>query len=216
MPEFNNSTDPITWVAVLYARRDSVYKAIEGCEVWDAERDARNFPGGMPVVAHPPCRAWGALAHMAKPRAGEKELARSAVRVIRENGGVLEHPFRSCLWPDQQLPALGERDAWGGFTLAIPQLWFGHCMDKATKLYICGCEPRELPDIPLSLASPTHAMGGKWRFDLKKREARDGTLREDARATTLREGTPPRFALWLVAVARLCRPFRLDRPPGAG
>ena len=193
-------------VAILYARSDSIYKTMPGCDVYDATRDARKFPGGMPVVAHPPCRAWGALSHMAKPRPDEKDLARHAVKVIRENGGVLEHPFASKLWPDQNLPAIGKRDAWGGFTVAIPQLWFGHCMDKATKLYICGCEPKDLPEVPLSFATATHAMGGKWLFDVKKRLGRDGIIREDARSGKQREGTPPAFARWLVDVARVCRP----------
>jgi hypothetical protein len=49
-------------VAVLFARSDSHYKALPGVDVWDSERDARKWLGGSPVVAHPPCRAWGALA----------------------------------------------------------------------------------------------------------------------------------------------------------
>ena len=191
-------------VAILYARSDSIYKTMEGCDVWDATRDARKFPGGMPVVAHPPCRAWGALSHMANPRPDEKDLARHAVKVIREYGGVLEHPYASKLWPDQKLPALGKRDEFGGFTVAIPQVWFGHCMEKNTKLYVCGCEPKDLPEIPLSFATATHAMGGKWLFDVKKRLGRDGIMREDARKGKDREGTPPAFAKWLVAVARQC------------
>ena len=96
-------------VAILYARSDSIYKTLEGCDVWDATRDARNFPGGCPVVAHPPCRAWSALAHLAKPRPDEKDLARHAVKVVRECGGVLEHPISSRLWADQKLPQPGER-----------------------------------------------------------------------------------------------------------
>jgi hypothetical protein len=35
-------------VAVLFARADSVYKALDGCDVWDIERDARRWPGGSP------------------------------------------------------------------------------------------------------------------------------------------------------------------------
>lgn len=54
-------------VSVLYTRSDSVYKTL-GVDCWDMERDARLFPGGNPIVAHPPCRAWGQLSHMAKPR----------------------------------------------------------------------------------------------------------------------------------------------------
>ena len=41
-------------VAILFARQDSNYKAMAGTDVFDIDRDARNFEGGMPVVAHPP------------------------------------------------------------------------------------------------------------------------------------------------------------------
>lgn len=86
---------PEPTVAVLFARADSVYKTLPGTDVWDAARDARNWPGGVPVVAHPPCRAWGRLAHMAKPKPDEKDLARWAVAQVRRFGGVLEHPAAS-------------------------------------------------------------------------------------------------------------------------
>ena len=33
----------------------------EGFDCWDIERNALNWPGGNPIVAHPPCRAWGQL-----------------------------------------------------------------------------------------------------------------------------------------------------------
>jgi len=76
-----------TAVAVLFARRDSIYKTMPDCDVWDIERDARKWPGGCPVVAHPPCRAWGQLSHMANPRPDEKELAIFAVDQVRKFGG---------------------------------------------------------------------------------------------------------------------------------
>lgn len=91
-------------VAVLFARADSVYKSLPGCDVWDAERDARRWPGGAPLVAHPPCRAWGRLRTFARPAEGEEDLARWAVGQVRRWGGVLEHPATSRLWADQQLP----------------------------------------------------------------------------------------------------------------
>ncbi len=55
-------------VAVLFARADSHYKALQGVEVYDMERDARTYDGPWPVVAHPPCRAWGRLRQFANPR----------------------------------------------------------------------------------------------------------------------------------------------------
>ncbi len=46
-------------VSVLFARSDSIYKTLDGCDVWDIERNALSWPGGNPVVAHPPCQRWG-------------------------------------------------------------------------------------------------------------------------------------------------------------
>lgn len=79
-------------IAVLFARSDSIYKSLPGCDVYDIERDALTWPGGSPVVAHPPCRAWGSFAWRARPREGERECAPWAVEQIRRHGGVLEHP----------------------------------------------------------------------------------------------------------------------------
>ncbi len=101
-------------VAVLFARHDSIYKSLPGCDVWDIERDARTWPGGTPIVAHPPCRSWGTFRHVAKPVDGERELALWAVDQIRRYGGVLEHPARSALWREKPLPEPGQRDDWGG------------------------------------------------------------------------------------------------------
>jgi len=190
-------------IAALYVRRDSIYKDM-GLDCWDFERDARNWPGGVPCVAHPPCRAWGVLSHMANPRPGEHHCARIAVWQVRENGGVLEHPKGSKLWKDQSLPEVGERDRWGGWTMIVPQRWWGHPMMKETRLYIVGCEPKDVPEVPYTMEPATHAMGGEWLPDIKKRRGRDGVIREDARAGKVREGTPPDFARWLVELARRC------------
>ena len=61
-------------IAVLFARNDSRYKQLEGYDVYDIDRDARNYNGTNPVIAHPPCRAWGRLSHMANPRPDEKDF----------------------------------------------------------------------------------------------------------------------------------------------
>lgn len=145
---------PCSPVVVLFARADSIYKSMPGLDVWDMARDARKFRGAGPVVAHPPCRAWGCLRAMAKPRPDEKDLALYAVNQVRLNGGVLEHPAGSTLWPVAKLPEPGDRDAWGGFTIVVPQFWWGHQANKATRLYICGCGPGDLPPVPLVLVKP--------------------------------------------------------------
>ena len=172
-------------IAVLFARVDSHYKAIPGCDVYDIERDARTWPGGCPVIAHPPCRAWGGLSHMAKPRPDEKDLARFAVRKIREFGGVLEHPKKSKLWADQSLPAPGCFDEFGGWTLPIFQQWFGHRAEKATLLYIVGCNPCDIPEMPMVLGEATHTIASS-----KARQRRDHPLYRPEVTKSERERTP--------------------------
>jgi len=94
-------------IAVLFARDDSRYKELDGYDVYDIHRDARNYCKNYPVVAHPPCRAWGMLSHMANPREGEKQLAYLALAQVRLNGGILEHPAGSRLWKEAPLPLAG-------------------------------------------------------------------------------------------------------------
>lgn len=184
-------------VAVLFARADSNYKMLPECDVWDAERDARNWPGGCPVVAHPPCRAWGQMRHFARPRPGEREHALWAVEQVRRWGGVLEHPKGSLLWPEAKLPAPGERDERGGWTLPIFQHWWGHKAAKATLLYIVGCAPADVPQMPMYLGDSTHVIAQSRRRQ-KLRLRPEVTKAE-------REHTPPALAQWLVELAAKCK-----------
>lgn len=184
-------------VAALFVRRDSVYKSL-GVDSWDADRNALLWPGGSPIIAHPPCRSWGQLSHMAKPEEGEKELAIWAIGLIRRWGGVLEHPRASKLWKELRLPLGEERDEFGGFTMSVDQSWWGHRARKTTLLYICGCERNEVPAIPLNFTPPTHVISSEirkgqpgWKPRVTKRE---------------REATPSDFAKWLIELAMKCKP----------
>lgn len=168
-------------LSVLYARSDSVYKKLPVCDVFDLARDARTFSGSTPVIAHPPCRLWGRLRTFSTAPESEKELAFHAVDCVRRNGGILEHPASSKLWPAAGLPLPGVRDSFGGFTLPVLQSWWGHKAPKATWLYIVGLEPRDLPAIPFELGAPS---GRIENFCTKQREA-----------------TPEALALWLVDLA---------------
>lgn len=186
----------MTAVAALFVRHDSVYKALPGVDAWDAERDALRWPGGMPAVYHPPCRAWATLRHHAKPREGEKDLALWSVAHVRKYGGVIEHPHRSTLWPVAGLPVPGQRDQWGGWTLTVDQHWWGHRAQKRTRLYIVGCEPGDIPVMPMVLGEATHTVG-LWSGRNKK------TCRPCISKPEY-EHTPPEFARWLVELARRC------------
>jgi len=195
VPGGGDEKDETMTVDVLFARSDSIYKSL-GCEVWDLERDARLYDGRNPVVAHPPCRAWGSLSYWAKPRSGERVLARIALEWVRRNCGVLEHPQRSKLWLTEDLPVPGLIDAWGGFTFPVDQNWWGHKARKRTLLYVCGIRPSDLPPIPLDLRGPTHSMG-LWSGRDRKRALPTVPKNEF-------DATPIAFAKWLVAVAEGC------------
>ena len=149
-------------IAVLFARQDSRYKQLDGYDVYDIDRDARHYAADYPVIAHPPCRAWGMLSHMANPRPDEKDLAWFALDQVRKNGGVLEHPTGSRLWKEGKLPLMGQGyDDFGGFTLEVDQYDFGHVAHKRTKLYICGITIEQLPELPpKNLAIPTRSICG--------------------------------------------------------
>ena len=147
--------------AALFCRRDSAYKKREAWDVYDADRDALTFEGGMPVVCHPPCRAWGVMSHMAfrkKDWSGqdtealeaEKELARWAVREVVQNGGILEHPAGSKLF--KEIPLLAEHPE---YILEIDQYDFGHVAHKPTKLFIYGVHKFQFPPLPQKRTEPT-------------------------------------------------------------
>lgn len=185
--------------AVLFAHKTSIYKGIAGLDVWDRERDALNYNGNLPVIAHPPCRAWGRLSHMANPRLGEKDLAHFAVMNVRLYGGVLEHPAYSKLWSAAQLPSPGEIDAYGGFTLPIYQSDFGHRAQKVTWLYIVGISPDQLPKPYIVLGEVTHTIGKcKTKHKPQKKEVNKSE----------REKTPLLMALWLVKLVQLISEHR--------
>jgi hypothetical protein len=192
----------VTRVAALFVRADSIYKTMEGVDAYDMERDARTYDGPWPVVAHPPCRSWATLRHCAQPRPDERNLARLAVAMVREFGGVLEHPHRTTLWEAQRLPEVGERDAFGGFTLVIDQHWWGHRAQKRTRLYVVGCEPVEVPILPLRLGEATHTVG-LW-------SGRDKNTCRPSIGKREFESTPPELAAWLVETARRCAVNELE------
>ena len=182
-------------VAVLFARADSIYKTIPGCDVYDIERDALSWSGGCPVIAHPPCRAWDQLSHFAKPRPGEKELAVWAVAQVRKWGGVLEHPRSSRLWPTVGLPMGEAVDELGGFTLSVDQFWWGHRARKRTFLYCAGLRRVDLPTMPIVLGeAPCTVHSGTPTGKPPRNNAPEISHVE-------REQTPPALARWLVELA---------------
>lgn len=155
--------------------------------------------GGLTVVAHPPCRGWGRLRHIAKPDPGETELALFALDQVRQCGGVLEHPAGSALWKQMELPLEpGSTDRWGGYTLRVNQCWWGHRARKSTWLYIVGCRRRSLPVLPPPVGRFTHTIGTGGHQSVYNPRALPGLPKAE------REHSPPAFAAWLVELALRC------------
>ena len=185
--------------AVLFARSDSIYKTMD-CDVWDAERDALKWPGGQPVVAHPPCGPWSSLRMTCKMPATVKALAVWAVAQVRQFGGVLEHPVLSTLFKELSLPNNVEPDSFGGWTYIAPQKWWGHKAEKLTRFYIVGIKPSQLPDVPFDLKQASHVVTTNhrhWKLSGKK------CPRPELNQVD-REATPPDLAKWLLETARRC------------
>lgn len=187
-------------VSVLFARRDSIYKKL-GVDTWDIDRDARNWPGGRKIVAHPPCRGWGCLRANSKHTPEEKALGPWAVAQVQKWGGVLEHPARSSLWKAANLPRPGSGfDQHGGFTLDVDQHWWGHRAQKRTWLYVCGITPGAVPAMPLVITRAPCVINNIHGLRAGQPGYRSHVTKRE------REATPPALAEYLLNLAALCRP----------
>jgi hypothetical protein len=172
-------------VAVLCVAPKSIYRTLPNVECYDITRDVRTFTGGMPVVAHPPCRSWSAYcAHQAKPLPGEKELGPLCVEWLRKCGGVLEHPAHSRLFDACKLPKPGwaRGDLW---SVEVLQAWWGDSRTKKTWLCFAGISPNDV-QLPLRLHDPS---GDRRRWQVMSH--------------TQRSATNPNMAVWLVETARM-------------
>lgn len=206
-------------VAVLFARADSVYKTLPGCDVWDEARDARKWPGGAPIVAHPPCKRWSSLNNLVLARyphraadfahGNDGGLFSLALHAVRAYGGVLEHPAYSRAWRTFDLPRPGvgvwQQGICGGWSVELDQAAFGHVARKRTWLYAYGAVP---PAVPRT--SVDHAPDGKVVRVYRRRNP-DGSWSRQPSSEKNREishkaaeSTPRPFAEWLVDLARSC------------
>lgn len=152
-------------IAALYIQRGGVYWNLPGVDAWDETRDARNYNGPWPVVAHPPCNVWCQLAHMNQKRWGHKVgdddgCFDHALRCVQQFGGVLEHPAYSYAWAAFGLPAptagCWKRDITGAWVSEVSQVAYGHRARKRTWLYaVCACPP----SLDWSEPAPTAQVG---------------------------------------------------------
>lgn len=201
-------------VAALFVRADSVYKTLPGVDCWDEQRDARKWPGGCPVVAHPPCARWGRYwgGHPKQwPRlklGDDGGLFELALRFVREWGGVIEHPEASAAWRVFGLNAPPRDGHWisadfhGGWTCCLEQAHFGHRARKATWLYAKTGGPLPAPPWGRAPGNFIKLDEGYHSAEERRRAVKRGAAERLSKAE--REATPRPFAEWLVDLARRC------------
>lgn len=139
-------------IAALYVQPGGVYYGLPHVEPWGLpERDARDYAGPWPVVAHPPCSRWCRLAGLVDARWGHKRgddggCFAAALAAVRRWGGVLEHPAYTDAWAAHDLTAPPRSGGWtvadweGGWACHVEQGQYGHKAKKATWLYAVGCD----------------------------------------------------------------------------
>lgn len=196
-------------VSALYIDPRGPYPRMADVDCWDASRDARIYAGPWPVVAHPPCGPWGALRHMRVPnrerRTTDATCGPIAVEQVRRWGGVLEQPARSRLWWHCGLPQPGEfHDAFGGYSVEVCQVSWGHVARKRTWLYVVGVPQAVVVEGIRTGGTPTHWVSGGRLHD---RKGSGGVVPPGIKVCSAqqRRRTPPAFAAWLVSLARRAR-----------
>ena len=208
-------------IAALYIDKNSPYLNLScsarggewlQIDCWDLTRDARKYSGPHPVVAHPPCGPWSK--QRANYRGLEHDCAPRAVEQVRRWGGVLEHPAGSLLWNEALTdgvsrarwtlpPAEGGNDPYGGYTIAVDQVEWGHVARKRTWLYLVGVPREALEAPPLPGREPTHwVSGGRTKSSRKGSPVPPGIKVCSAQQ---RRRTPPLFAEYLVRLAEAAR-----------
>lgn len=175
-------------VAALFVETNGVYFDLEGVDPWDIKRDATLYAGPYPVIAHPPCQLWGAMANVNYARWGGEHnrpgndggTFASAMRSCVQWGGVLEHPAKTKAWDAYGIPkphGIGwQRIGLHEWVCEVWQSAYGHKARKATWLLYSGTNP----PVPLrwERTPGSHQIGfhdqrgkGKNKPTLSKREA---------------------------------------------
>ena len=183
-----------TKTPILFCRQNSTYQKFDNVDIWTEKRNALNFVGLAPIVAHPPCRLWGKLKHFSKAPQEEKALGIFAVNLARLNGGVVEHPSGSQLFKFMDCGTFKAPDEHGGFVISLDQSWYGHPCKKSTLLYICGIDRMSFTHPCPSYQLHTHAVCGRHKTTIVKASSR-----------RIRLFTPYLMAEYLISLARLAQ-----------
>lgn len=198
-------------IAALYVDPKGVYSGRPDVECWGLpDRDAREYAGPWPVVAHSPCERWGRYwggsptTWPRKVKGDDGGCFARALECVREYTGVLEHPEASAAWLHFGLRAPDRGAGWLpagdfiGWTCCVEQGHYGHRARKATWLYAVGLE------LPSLLWCPSEASirldDGYHSAEERSRAVKTGAGKRLGKRE--RSATPPAFAELLLSMAR--------------
>jgi hypothetical protein len=142
-------------IAALFVQERGCYADLPGVDPWPQSRDAMKYQGPHPVVAHPPCQLWGALANVNFARWGgdhnrpgnDGGTFAFALDAVVRWGGVLEHPAGSRAWAAHDLTApqgAGWQRTPEGWVCEVWQSAYGHRANKRTWLLFVGDMPNDM------------------------------------------------------------------------
>lgn len=185
-------------------------KLLGAAQCWDQKRDALAYMGPHAVVAHPPCGPWGWLRRNFKGGEQAKLHGRFAADCVQRFGGVLEQPESSKLWDDRGLPYPDDGfppDEFGGFSLEVLQVDWGHRCRKHTWLYVvCKGDAIKLRDELSVEADARRGTGTVTHWIGGSRKNPKGAIPPGIKAASaeMRRKTPVPFAQWLISIAERC------------
>jgi hypothetical protein len=199
-------------IAALYVETGGCYFGLDGVDPWDDLRDARNYKGPHPVVAHPPCQRWGRFWHGSTRKPHQFRLGedggcfRHALTMVRHCGGILEHPADSHAWRAFDLDPPDRNGGWskaddrGGWTCYVEQGHYGHLSRKGTWLYAYDVQ---LPELRWGrLPQRLHPVALERYGYEKARRIGMMAMVGGKDKTKIRNATPTEFRDVLLSIAR--------------
>lgn len=213
---FSESTEQATSIAALYVETGGVYCGLPGVETWDEARDARNYSGPNPVVAHPPCQRWGRFWHGSTRKPHQYKLGddggcfEAAFKSLKRWGGVLEHPAHSRAWDAFAILKPKAGVGWqfdrqhGVWVCHVEQGNYGHASRKGTWLIACGMQRETLPELDWSKGVQRLPQWMVDRYGYQKaRRIGVVAMVGGKNKTRIRNTTPVPFRDVLVSIAQL-------------
>lgn len=200
-------------IAALFVETDGCYYGLPDVDPWDIIRDAREYAGPHPVVAHPPCQRWGRFWHGSTRKPHQFKLGddggcfAAALFCVWNWGGVLEHPADSHAWKHFGLNSPERHKGWQDagrhdlMTCYIEQGHYGHMSRKPT--WLLARSDCRLPDLNWTRGVQRLHPVALERYGYEKARRIGMTAMVGGKdKTKIRNATPVEFRDVLIGIAR--------------